>query len=107
MIVGVDPDPANAGAISRWARDYWEELHPTSAGSAYLNFVMDEGNGRVRACYPDNYDRLTGSSVATTRTTCSTSTRTSRRPTGRDHPAGGCDLRGAPARHPSPRQDRE
>ena len=23
VIVGVDPDPANAGLISRWARDYW------------------------------------------------------------------------------------
>ena len=29
VIVGVDPDPANAGAISQWARDYWKDLHPT------------------------------------------------------------------------------
>jgi FAD/FMN-containing dehydrogenase len=58
VIVGVDPDPANAEAISRWARDYWEELHPTSAGGAYVNFMMDEGQDRVRASYRGNYDRL-------------------------------------------------
>src|ERR1700722_15815477 len=43
VIVGVDPDPANAPRISQWSRDYWEELHPTSAGGAYVNFLMDEG----------------------------------------------------------------
>jgi FAD/FMN-containing dehydrogenase len=59
VIVGVDPDPANADAISKWARDYWTELHPTSAGGAYVNFMMDEGPDRVRASYRGNYDRLT------------------------------------------------
>ncbi|MFC9789231.1 FAD-binding oxidoreductase [Rhodococcus sp. NPDC127528] len=59
VIVGVDPDPANAEAITVWAKDYWEHLHPTSAGGAYVNFLMDEGSGRVRAAYRDNYDRLT------------------------------------------------
>jgi FAD/FMN-containing dehydrogenase len=58
VIVGVDPDPANAAAISQWAQDYWEELHPTSAGGAYINFMMDEGRDRVRASYRQNYDRL-------------------------------------------------
>jgi FAD binding domain/Berberine and berberine like len=58
VIVGVDPDPANAELISGWARDYWDELHPTSAGGAYVNFLMDEGQDRVRAAYRGNYDRL-------------------------------------------------
>ena len=58
VIVGVDPDPANAETISQWARDYWTDLHPTSAGGAYVNFMMDEGQDRVRASYRDNYDRL-------------------------------------------------
>jgi FAD/FMN-containing dehydrogenase len=58
-IVGVDPDPANAGLISQWARDYWQDLHPTSAGGAYVNFLMDEGQDRVKASYRGNYDRLT------------------------------------------------
>ena len=59
VIVGVDPDPANADGITEWARDYWEELHPTSAGGAYVNFMMeDEGEDRIRASYRGNYDRL-------------------------------------------------
>ncbi|MGH3393555.1 MAG: FAD-binding oxidoreductase [Streptosporangiaceae bacterium] len=58
VIVGVDPDPANAGRISDWARDYWQELHPTSAGGGYVNFLMDEGGDRVRAAYRGNYERL-------------------------------------------------
>jgi len=58
VIVGVDPDPANAGKIRDWAVRYWEALHPTSAGGAYVNFMMDEGTDRVRASYGPNYDRL-------------------------------------------------
>ena len=59
VIVGVDPDPANAGLISQWARDYWTELHPTSAGGAYVNFLQDEGQDRVKASYRGNFERLT------------------------------------------------
>ena len=58
VIVGVDPDPANAGLISGWARDYWDELHPESAGGAYINFMMDEGQERIQASYRGNYARL-------------------------------------------------
>lgn len=58
VIVGVDPDPANAGRISQWARDYWEALHPHSAGGGYVNFMMEEGQDRIRATYRDNYERL-------------------------------------------------
>jgi len=58
VIVGVDPDPANAAMISRWAQEYWEELHPVSAGGSYVNFLMDEGSDRVRASYRGNYERL-------------------------------------------------
>ncbi len=58
VIVGVDPDPANADKIKSWTIDYWEALHPYSAGGAYVNFLMDEGQDRVKATYRDNYDRL-------------------------------------------------
>jgi FAD/FMN-containing dehydrogenase len=58
VIVGVDPDPANADRISQWAKDYWTELHPTSAGGGYINFLMDEGQDRIKASYRGNYDRL-------------------------------------------------
>jgi FAD/FMN-containing dehydrogenase len=58
VFVGVDPDPANAEAIRKWAIDYHEALHPYSAGGAYVNMMMDEGQERVRASYRDNYERL-------------------------------------------------
>jgi FAD/FMN-containing dehydrogenase len=55
---GVDPDPANMSEIRRWSIDYFEALHQYSAGGAYVNMMMDEGQQRVRASYRDNYDRL-------------------------------------------------
>ena len=58
VIVGVDPDPANAGLIRDWTVNYWEALHPYSMGGAYVNFMMDEGDERIRATYRDHYDRL-------------------------------------------------
>lgn len=58
VIVGVDPDPANKDAISQWARDYWTALHPYSAGGAYVNMLMEEGQGRIETAYQDNYPRL-------------------------------------------------
>jgi FAD/FMN-containing dehydrogenase len=59
VIVGIDPDPANASLISQWAHDYWEALHPTSAGGGYINFMMNEGTDRIKASYRGNYHRLT------------------------------------------------
>ena len=58
VIVGVDPDPANAERITSWCKSYWDALHPYSMGGAYVNFMMDEGQERIRATYRDNYDRL-------------------------------------------------
>ena len=58
VIVGVDPDPANRGKITEWARTYWEALHPYSAGGGYINFMMEEGEERIRATYQGNYARL-------------------------------------------------
>jgi hypothetical protein len=58
VYAGVDPEAANIPAIRDWAVDYSNAVHPYSAGGAYLNMVMDEGQERVRASYRDNYDRL-------------------------------------------------
>jgi FAD/FMN-containing dehydrogenase len=59
VIGGIDPDPGNADAIAEWCVSYWEALHPHSMGGAYVNFMMEEGQERVRATYRDNYERLT------------------------------------------------
>lgn len=58
VIVGVDPDAANAEKITTWCKDYWSAAHPYSAGGAYANFMMEEGQERVKASYRENYDRL-------------------------------------------------
>ena len=58
VVGGVDPDPANAGAITDWARSYSDALRPHSLGSGYVNFQMQESGDRVRAMYGNNYDRL-------------------------------------------------
>jgi len=58
VIIGVDADPASAPALRDWTVGYWEALHPYSAGGAYVNFMMDEGQERVKATYRSNYDRL-------------------------------------------------
>lgn len=59
VIVGVDPDPANNEAIIKWTKDYYDDIHPYSAGGAYINFMMgDEGEDRIKATYRDNYTRL-------------------------------------------------
>jgi FAD/FMN-containing dehydrogenase len=58
VYAGVDPDPGNAETVRQWTVDYFDALHPHSAGGAYVNMMMDEGQERVRASYRDNYDRL-------------------------------------------------
>ena len=58
VMVGVDPDPANKEKISAWAKAYYDALHPYSAGGAYVNFMMDEGEDRVKATYGENYNKL-------------------------------------------------
>jgi hypothetical protein len=58
VIIGVDADPANKDKITTWAKQYWEALHPYSAGGAYINFMMEEGEDRIKATYSGNYERL-------------------------------------------------
>jgi hypothetical protein len=58
VFIGVDPDPATAATLRDWTIGYWEALHPYSAGGAYVNFMMEEGQARVKATYGKNYERL-------------------------------------------------
>ena len=59
VFAGVSNDPADVPAISAWSKQYWDALHPHSAGGAYVNMMMDdEGEDRIRASYRGNYPRL-------------------------------------------------
>jgi FAD/FMN-containing dehydrogenase len=57
VTAGVDPDPANAQAVSDWARGYSDAVRPYAMGGGYSNFQMDEPD-RVKGMYGPNYDRL-------------------------------------------------
>ena len=58
IIAAMYPDPADTPKNKEWVRKYWSELHPHSAGGAYVNFLMDEGDDRIEATYGANYKKL-------------------------------------------------
>jgi FAD/FMN-containing dehydrogenase len=58
VIAAMYPNPADTAKNVAWVRDYWSALHPHSSGGAYVNFLMEEGEDRVRATYGANYDKL-------------------------------------------------
>ena len=59
VIAAISPDPQKAPELKRWARAYWEAVHPFNMAGAYVNFMMDdEGEVRVIATYGENYPRL-------------------------------------------------
>jgi FAD/FMN-containing dehydrogenase len=58
IIAGIDPDPSMAGVLKAWAKTYWKAVHPYTMQGAYVNFMMEEGEDRVKATYGDNYERL-------------------------------------------------
>jgi FAD/FMN-containing dehydrogenase len=58
VITGVSPDPGDRERITRWTRDYWAAVHPHTAAAIHVNFMMDEGEGRVEAAFGENYERL-------------------------------------------------
>ena len=41
-----------------WTRACWRAIEPYANSGVYVNFLGDEGEGRVRAAYGGNYERL-------------------------------------------------
>ncbi len=58
VIVGVNPDPAKAEETTEWCKSYFDALRPYAMGGGYVNFMMEEGQDRVKAAYKGNYERL-------------------------------------------------
>jgi len=58
VIAGIDPNPHKAKEITKWAKEYWEAIHPFTIGGAYVNFMMEEGQERIQATYGENHARL-------------------------------------------------
>jgi len=51
-------DGGEADRHSAWTRASWKALEPFASGGVYVNFLDNEGGGRVRAAYGGNYQRL-------------------------------------------------
>ena len=41
-----------------WVRACWRAIEPFASSGVYVNFLGNEGEGRVRAAYGCNYERL-------------------------------------------------
>jgi FAD/FMN-containing dehydrogenase len=60
VIVGAWPDPGQSEANIAWVRRYYDATAPHSQEGGYVNFMAGDDQGRVRANYKDNYERLVG-----------------------------------------------
>ncbi|WP_344410789.1 FAD-binding oxidoreductase [Catellatospora methionotrophica] len=58
VIAGMWPDPAENDANTAWVRDYYAATAPLSEEGGYVNFMSGDDQGRIRANYGGNYDRL-------------------------------------------------
>ncbi|MEV0056074.1 FAD-binding oxidoreductase [Saccharopolyspora shandongensis] len=58
VIAGMWPDPADNAANIAWVRDYYAATAPHSEEGGYVNFMAGDDQGRIKANYRGNYDRL-------------------------------------------------
>ena len=58
IIVGMSPEAGDAGRLKEWARAFWKAMQPYSAGKAYVNYLMEDDQGRIAEAYGSNYKRL-------------------------------------------------
>ncbi len=58
-LVAIDTDDEMLVHDRAWVRDFWAALRPHANGAgAYINFLADEDEDRVRAAYGEKYERL-------------------------------------------------
>ena len=55
---GIWTDPAETDASIEWVKGFWQAMRAFSPKGAYVNFMDDEGEDRIREAYRGNYDRL-------------------------------------------------
>jgi hypothetical protein len=58
VIAGMWPDPAHNEANSKWVKDYYAATASHSEEGGYINFMAGDDQGRIKANYKGNYDRL-------------------------------------------------
>jgi FAD/FMN-containing dehydrogenase len=58
VIAGMWPDPEQNDANIAWVRDYYDATAPLSEEGGYINFMAADDQGRIKANYRGNYERL-------------------------------------------------
>jgi FAD/FMN-containing dehydrogenase len=58
VIAGMWPDPGQNDANIKWVRDYYDATAPLSEEGGYINFMSGDDQGRIKANYRGNYERL-------------------------------------------------
>jgi FAD/FMN-containing dehydrogenase len=59
MSLGVCAEADETEKCVRWAREFWGAMQPWATGGVYVNYLGDEGTGRIEAAYePEKYARL-------------------------------------------------
>ena len=51
-------DEGKANTHIEWARTFWTAMEPFATSGVYVNYLGNEGEGRIRASYGANYERL-------------------------------------------------
>ena len=59
VIPGIAYEPEDAGLITQWSKTFYDAMKPfASSKNGYVNFIMDEGEEKVKGTYGANYNRL-------------------------------------------------
>ena len=58
VIAGMWPNAEDDERNTTWVREYYEATSPHSEEGGYINFMAEDDQGRIRANYKENYDRL-------------------------------------------------
>jgi FAD/FMN-containing dehydrogenase len=58
VIAGMWPDPSQNDANTAWVRGYYDATAPLSEEGGYVNFMAGDDQGRIKANYKGNYERL-------------------------------------------------
>ncbi len=57
-VAGMWPDPKDNEKNIKWVKDYHAALEPHSLSGAYVNFMAEDDQSRLKESYKGNYDRL-------------------------------------------------
>jgi FAD/FMN-containing dehydrogenase len=58
VINALSPDPGDSEKNEAWVRRFWDAMRPYLAARAYVNYLGEEGEDRIREAYGPSYERL-------------------------------------------------